>query len=175
LSLSLKTLTLLSTRWHNYTLTKAITLNICSYVDTKLRLDKSPLNRISRLPLLDYALTIGHPDGNFSLEMANPNQNKAWQRLLEWTHAKNCSRGSFTHPAPNCELARCASLFKLLLQYGADPYSTCRYPDSNSSKGVAALPSITVAEVIWDVFADRLPYEAGRLNYLLEKQMEIHD
>ena len=173
------------TEWQSNVLTKAVTLNLYSYIETKLLMDATVVIKKPGLSLLEIALSLGHQKKNFSLEMvelllrygADPNKISGkfttWQRSLDWVHTQDWDNARPVSASPYFELTRWANTFKLLLQHGANPYETCRY--EHKSKANQKLESHKVSDVITDVFGTRLPHEAGELRYILQKQMEIHD
>jgi hypothetical protein len=173
------------TEWQSDIFTKAVTLNLYSYIETKLLMDATVLISKSGLSLLEIALSLGHQNKNFSVEMveillrygADPNQASGkfttWQRSLDWVHTQDWDIAGPISSAPYFELTRWASVFKLLLQHGANPYATCRY--KHESKTGQELKSHKVADVITDIFDSRLPHEASELRYILQKHTKARD
>jgi hypothetical protein len=172
--------------WRRDLFTKAVMLDMTSYVDTKLRLDETILTTKAGLSSLEVALVERHQtDRCVSVEMIEillkhgADANRAsgkftiWQRTLEWVHTQDWDKIDAISSLPSNQLKIWANIFKLLLHYGANPYATCRY--EHKSNADYKLKSHKVLDVIADIFHKRLPHEADELSYIVQKQMEIYD
>ncbi|KAE9368296.1 hypothetical protein N431DRAFT_443748 [Stipitochalara longipes BDJ] len=169
---------------------------LCSYVNAKLKRDKSIVARKGGLLLLHYALR-PHPYISTDQDPCNydmiqlllqngvdPNElrngNSFWQRVLTQVHQRHPmyfeEYGDFTKSSESDKLwiSFWARLTKLLLENGASPYTTCTY---NHFRGYGTLSSSwhTVEDVIKDAFQKRSPEEASALLRLLEQKKLDYD
>jgi hypothetical protein len=174
-------------KWQSNLLTTIVGMGLCSYVQEKLKMNKTLLSERSGRPLLSYALVKDVLCSTISIEMveillvygADPNQlwegNTPWQEFLTSLHSLASSVYDYTVPANlgnyHSTMVETAKIFKLLLQYGANPYSTCTHNHSLPRNSGARGSRHVVEDVITDAFK-YLPYEAAELSYILHIQMD---
>ncbi|KAF4627148.1 hypothetical protein G7Y89_g11005 [Cudoniella acicularis] len=165
---------------------EAIHYGLCSYAETKLKIGRSISSGPQEIPLLFHAL---HIDANIPIRSeivevllrygADPNQlwngYSPWQQALSMVH-KTQWRFKFSDvdKTSSSTLKNWAHIFKLLLEYGASPFTTCKMNhkvcQGNTHDRNSGTAPHSVRAVIIDVFDHWLPFEGAELRLLLDEQ-----